>query len=62
MKLFPIMSIMYAHCYSAAHVQGIYDQMMDDAANGKFDTLDLMHHYTSGMKSVFTQECYDSLI
>lgn len=24
--------------------------------------LDVVHHYTSGMKSVFTQECLDGLI
>lgn len=62
MKLFPVLSIMYAHSYSAHMVQVLYDQMIEDAAKGEFGTLDIMHHYTSGMKSVFTQECYDSLI
>ena len=38
------------------------DQTYKDAENGVFDLLDIMHHYTSGMKSVFTQQCFDSLI
>jgi hypothetical protein len=32
----------------------MYDQMIEEAGKGEFGTLDLMHHYTSGMKSVFT--------
>jgi len=27
-----------------------------------FKNLDLLHHYTSGMKSVYTQNIYDSLL
>lgn len=62
MKLFPIMSIMYAHSYSAWQVQLLMDKMQEDAAKGEFGLLEILHHYTSGMKSVFTQECWDSLI
>ena len=54
MKLFPVLSIMYAHSYSAWKVQVLLDQMLEDSANKKFDLIDIMHHYTSGMKSVFT--------
>jgi hypothetical protein len=54
--------MMYAHSYSASHVLGLYEQMLEDAKKGEFELLDIMHHYTSGMKSLFTQECYDNLI
>ena len=56
------MALMFAHSYSAWHVQLLLDQMKEDAIKGEFGLLEIMHHYTAGMKSVFTQECYDSLI
>ena len=62
MKLFPIVAQMYAHAYSAERVYELYDQMCKDVFNSEFKLLDLMHHYTAGMKSVYTQECWDSLI
>ena len=62
MKLFPIVSIMFAHAYTSEVVYDMYVQFCDDVMNNDFKLLDLMHHYTSGMKSVFTQECWDSLI
>jgi hypothetical protein len=45
---------MYAHAYSASHVLNLYEQMLVDAEKGEFKLLDIMHHLTAGMKSVFT--------
>jgi acyl-CoA oxidase len=36
--------------------------MTKEIKKQNFKNLDLMHHYTSGMKSVFTQDCYDMLL
>ena len=62
MKLFPMVSQMYAHAYASERIYDLYDQFCKDSLNGEFKLLDIMHHFTSGMKSVFTQECWDSLI
>ena len=62
MKLFPIVAQMFAHAYASEYVYQVYDQFCKDALNSDFKLLDVVHHLTSGMKSVFTQECWDSLI
>jgi hypothetical protein len=36
--------------------------MKDEIAEGDFKSMDLIHHLTSGGKSVFTQDCHDSLL
>jgi len=35
---------------------------MNDIKSNNFKLLDVLHHYTSGMKAVFTQECFDSAL
>jgi len=35
---------------------------MIDIKKSKFDLMDIVHHLTSGMKSVFTQDCSESLL
>jgi acyl-CoA oxidase len=35
---------------------------MKDIKKSKFELLDVVHHFTSGMKSVFTQECMDDMV
>ena len=62
MKLFPVISTMYAHAYSSQYVYNTYLKLVEGVKTGDFELLDVMHHYTSGMKSVFTQETWDSLI
>ena len=36
--------------------------MIEEIKKQNFKNLDLLHHYTSGMKSVYTQNVYDSLL
>ena len=35
--------------------------MYEELTKGKFKTLDILHHYTSGLKSIYSQSCYDGL-
>ena len=35
--------------------------MNDEIKRGKFKTLDLMHHFTSGLKSLYSQMAYDGI-
>ena len=38
-----------------------HTQLMDEVKRHNFKLLDPLHHYTSGMKSVFTQDTMDGL-
>lgn len=35
--------------------------MVEEVKSGKFKTLDLMHHFTSGLKSLYSQATYDGI-
>jgi len=35
-------------------IEEIYMQLLIDIENDKFENLDMCHHFTSGMKSVFS--------
>ena len=35
--------------------------MNEEVQRGKFKTLNLMHHFTSGLKSLFSQTTYDGI-
>jgi acyl-CoA oxidase len=37
------------------------DTMNEEVQRGKFKTLNLMHHFTSGLKSLFSQTTYDGI-
>ena len=41
---------------SCAHtmIEELYTQLLIDIKNDKFDNLDMLHHFTSGCKSVYT--------
>lgn len=40
----------------------MYEDMVKDIEKGDFKLMDLMHHLTAGGKSVFTQDCHDSML
>jgi len=61
MKLFPLLATMFAHTFASEHVVEKFEQLLKDIKKQNFKNLDLLHHYTSGMKSVFTQDCNDGL-
>lgn len=54
MKIFPLLATMWAYSYSIQHVRVKYDEMVERINNKDFSLLDLIHHYTSGMKSVYS--------
>ena len=47
---------------SHAFVLKKYDDLLAGVKKGDFALLDEMHHFTSGMKSVFSQYCMDGLL
>ena len=62
MKLFPLLAQMYAQALASHHVSEMYRQLMKDIENDKFELLDILHHYTSGMKAVYTSETFAASI
>ena len=61
MKLIPIMAIMFAHSITGDTIISKYKQMMEDIKKQNFKGLDVLHHFCSGMKNVYTQDTTDSL-
>jgi len=54
MKLVPLLSVGIALTCAHTMIEKEYIQLLEDIKTEKFDNIDLMHHYTAGMKSVFT--------
>ena len=54
MKLIPLLATSFGFACSHKYVHGQYKQLLEDIKVDKFDLLDELHHFTSGMKSVFT--------
>mgnify|MGYP001153418806 CR=1 FL=1 len=48
-------------CVASDHVCDKYYQQMEDIKVSNFKLLDLIHHYTSGMKSVYTDEVMNGM-
>ena len=62
MKLLPILASAFAFQFSSVHLNEVVNQLQVDIKSNKFELLDLCHHYTSGMKAIFTQMSYESLL
>lgn len=62
MKLTPLIAIAYMSGITSKYVISEYNKMIEDIKNDKFERMDLLHHYLSGFKSLFTQQSYDGLI
>jgi len=56
MKLFPIVAMMFAMGCGANYLQKKGKEMMNNIENKDFSLLPLLHHYSSGMKTVYTQD------
>lgn len=61
MKLFPCVASMFAMSFASEVVVKKYHQLMEDIKTQNFKMLDVIHHFCSGMKSVYTQDVNDSL-
>mgnify|MGYP002631518528 CR=1 FL=1 len=53
---------MFAHSYASNEVLIMYYKLMEEIKKSKFELLDIIHHFTSGMKSVYSSDCYDGLL
>lgn len=53
---------MFAQNFALAHIRDLYEKLMEGIKNDDFELLDLMHHFTAGMKATYTQVCMDGLI
>jgi len=62
MKLLPLMAVGVAFSFTFNHVYLMYNDLIVDVKQGKFEKMDEMHHLSSGMKSVFTQKALDGVI
>lgn len=59
MKLFPQLAQIFAHTISNQYIIGKFEEMLEQIQHDKFDLLDLNHHFSSGFKSVQTQDTMD---
>ena len=62
MKLFPMISNIFALRFASDHMNANYKKLVDEVQRGEFSRLDYCHHLSSGMKAVFTQAAMDNLI
>ena len=53
---------MFAQAFSNLHLYNLYKKLEEGINVSDFSLLELMHHYTSGMKSVYTQEVYEGML
>ena len=37
------------------------NKLVEEIKQGNFQTLDMLHHLTSGLKSIYSQMCYESI-
>ena len=61
MKLFPLFGISIAFLFTHTIVLDRFIQMLRDIKIGDFSDMEIIHHLTSCMKTLFTQICYDGL-
>ena len=54
MKLFPLVATMMAFTFASDMVIAKHTQLLKDIEKHNFTLLDPLHHYTSGMKAVFS--------
>jgi acyl-CoA oxidase len=62
MKLFPLLGIGISFLICHSYLLERYQQLERDIANKDFKDLDIMHHLTSGTKSLYSQICFDGLM
>jgi acyl-CoA oxidase len=62
MKLFPLLSIAKVQYTIAKYVKARYNEMLEEIEKDNFDSLDELHHLTSGFKSLHSQQTYDGLL
>lgn len=61
MKLTPLLAICVALTCAHTMIEQEYIQLLEDMKTENFEKIDMMHHYTAGMKSVFTDIAIQAL-
>ena len=61
MKIFPILASAYVHGAGTDYMTILYDKFIKNLEKDDFSLLDVMNHFTSGMKSNYTQSCVDGI-
>ena len=61
-KLFPLLANCFAMAVASDIVSDKFYQLLEDIKTGNFKLLDLLHHYTSGMKSVYTDDTMQGML
>ena len=62
MKLFPIAAQGLVFTGGTEYVINLYEQLQEDIKKNDFTLLDVLHHFSSGMKAVYTQAGHDGII
>jgi hypothetical protein len=60
-KFGPALAESYVLISMGVEIERLSDVMKAEMENGKFKTLDLLHHLTSGLKSLYSQMTYEGI-
>lgn len=60
-KFGPLLAEMYVMWVVGVKLHGLRNIMNEEIKQGKFGTLDMLHHFTSGLKSLFSTMAYDGI-
>lgn len=61
MKLFPLLALNYAMVFTFLEIKKIFITLMKEAEQSNFEKIQIMHHLTSGLKSLCTQRGIEGL-
>ena len=59
-KLGPVLAEAYVMITNGNLIWDLQTKMYSELKVGIFNTLDILHHITTGMKSIYTQMAYDA--
>jgi acyl-CoA oxidase len=60
-KFGPLLAEQYMMCIVGKQIHGFREAMNQEVKQGKFKTLNLMHHFTSGLKALFSSMAYEGI-
>lgn len=61
-KLFPLIAAAYIQSAGTEYVNILYGKMIEKVNNKDFSMMEVMHHITAGMKSVYSQISIDGIL
>jgi len=60
-KLGPVLADSFVMIVTGNTIHDLQTKMYEELKVGKFELLDILHHLTSGMKSIYTQMAYEAI-